>query len=107
MRRRRWHGDRPLPYFLLQIIYRLLELRILAAEGSMRCIIHDYVGIHPMAFDEPFALRSVHPILGSGRDALIHQPIVERKPDLPAPGARADDLAQSKPLKAFGECLAV
>ena len=37
----------------------------------------------------------------------VHQEVGRREPDLAAPGARADDLAQAEPLEALGERLAV
>ena len=77
MRWGRRDDDRLLADLLLQVVYRLCELRILSLEGGMWPIIHDHVGINAVAFDEPFALRTIDNILGGGRDALIHQPIVE------------------------------
>jgi len=35
------------------------------------------VRINAVTLDEPFAFRTIDTILGGGRDALIHQPIVE------------------------------
>jgi hypothetical protein len=53
MRWWRRHGDRLLVDLLLQVVYRLRELRILPLEGSMGPIIHDHVGINAVALDEP------------------------------------------------------
>ena len=45
--------------------------------------------------------------LGGRGDAFVDQEVVEREPDFPAPGPRADHFAQAKAAKAFRERLAV
>src|SRR5437868_6699674 len=60
-----------------------------------------------MALDQPAALRAEHAVFRRRGDALVHQRVVKRQPDLAAPGARADYLAQPQALEALRERLAV
>ena len=64
-------------------------------------------GSTPWPFDEPVAVRTEDAGFSRGRDAAIDEEVARRQPDLAAPGARADDLAEPEPPETFGEGLAV
>src|SRR5207249_3331065 len=57
--------------------------------------------------DEPGPLGTVDAELRRRGDALVDQAVAGGQPDLPAPGARADQLAEPEAAEALGERLAV
>ncbi len=106
-----WRGCRNSDWveldLLLQMLEGGLELGVFSPERRVRQVVHDDVRVNPVTFDQPFAFRSINAMFCCRRDSFIHQPIVERKPDFAAPGASADDLAQTQPFEALGKCLPI
>src|SRR5262245_44646363 len=99
--------DRFLLDHLLQVPDCGVELGVLAIERSVRQIVHDDVWIDSMPFDQPSAFRAVHAVFRCGCDTLIDQKVVGAQPDLTAPGARANQLAEAETPEALAERLTV
>src|SRR3954468_4752060 len=87
----------------LQVRDRRVKLRVLAVERRVRLVVDDDVRIDAMAFDQPLPLRSVDAHLRRGSDSAIDEHVARRQPDLAAPCACANDLAESESTEAFGE----
>ena len=59
MRRRRWDRHRFEPDTLLEVSDRGFELSVLSFERRVGQIVHDDVGVHAMAFNQPFSFRAI------------------------------------------------
>ena len=73
----------------------------------MREIVDDDIRLDAMALDQPLALRPVDPGFGGGGDAAVGFEVAAAEPDLAAPGAYTDGLAEFEAVKTFRERFAV
>lgn len=89
------------------MFYRSFQLRVFPLKRRMGQVIHDEIRINAMTFDEPLAFRSVHADFSGARHAAVHEPALGGQPDFAAPGARADDFAESESFEALAERFAV